>query len=103
MEWEEDVICGFVSFEPVLTVKCLPYAGFYSRCLYNDDLRGYELPWGEAVATKSEVQAVSCPCQTFLGSELILFGATLEDIRLSLFNDKCSHMTSSTERRSFQA
>lgn len=46
MEWEEDVICGFVSFEPVLTAQYLPCAGFYSSCLYNDKLRGYELPRG---------------------------------------------------------
>lgn len=67
MEWEEDVICGFVSFEPVLTAQYLPCAGFYSSCLYNDKLRGYELPQGEAVATKSEVQAVSCPARLSWG------------------------------------
>lgn len=87
MEWEEDAVCGFVSFEPVLTAQCLLCASFYSSWLYNDKLRGYELPQREAVATKSEVQAVSCPCQTFLGSGLILLGTTLQDICLSLNKD----------------
>lgn len=70
------------------------------------NLREYELLCGKGiVATKHEVQAVSCSCQSFWGVGLIVFVTTLGAIWLSLLDDKvyrCSHIiTSSTERRSF--
>lgn len=48
-------------------------------CAYTDNnLKEHELLSGEGmVATKHEVQAVSCPCPVFRGVGLIVFVATL--------------------------